>query len=322
MPITCIYGLPGKGKSQFSLFYAILLANKYKKSIVANFSINHDALISYCQKMGYQDLLDRLAWGESSIYYCDMEQDNILDSILSIPNSINIIDEAGAYIRARGSTTSTPKKFLKDLTQVRHQKQYALFISQSDKQIDSAIKVLADEIIHCSGISIYDSKIDAPRLQLKTVRRFTPDKYEIFASNPRIQGNPLKAYLSANKNWVGFPTAADNYLFSIYDSFGLIHDDKIGKDGRGRKHLGAASVPASPSFYCYPIPQSCKVDSKIETFLFKFLPAEYTPLVNNSKRVWNKYFVHHRNYNEHRLCLVLAVPLLLLLLPGLLRVIF
>jgi hypothetical protein len=245
MPITLIYGLPGRNKSHFGTYYALALAEKYHKSLVLSYQLHPDNLIRYCQNMGYEWLLKSMS-EKKTVYFCDIEEHK--EEFLTIPDSICVCDESSWAFPARGSGAVGIKQsnFLKDLTQVRHRRQYVIFIAQSQEQIDLAIKVLAEEVIQCNGISFYDPQIGSQRLQYKIVRRFSPDKFASWSTNPRLRGNPIKTHLMANKSWLSFLTVSDFKLFGVYSSFALLHAGRqIFPDSKIQYVINSA--PVSPS---------------------------------------------------------------------------
>lgn len=229
MPCITIYGKMGSNKSLFATRYAIFLANKFKKKyIISNYPLNLKELYNYCYRQRFDWCCKRLRKG-NFIYYLDfsIEGGKIgLDNILSKDNSIVLFDETALYLPARGSSHSTTKtsQFHKELTQIRHRKNYLIAIAQNHQQIDSMVRNLAEEIFHCSGFTAYDNRLEAPRLMYKTVHRFAPDNYDVWVSNPKNRKNPIKTRLLRNKDYSGNLTRADIDLFKVFSSFGLVHE--------------------------------------------------------------------------------------------------
>lgn len=217
MGISAVYGLPGKGKSSFQVFYGLFLAEKYQKKLVSNFLFNPIRLAYYCKLMGYTWLFANLHKG--IIYYISC--DDSLDKILSIKDCVVLLDEAGIYLPARGFA-STPKSLLKDFCQVRHDSQYLIYSSQSERQVDIALRNLTEEVFWCNGISLWDANLRNEKLISKTVRRFTCDAFEQFLSDPKLRKNPIKVRMLSNKSWTGLLKASDKYIFELYDSFGRL----------------------------------------------------------------------------------------------------
>ena len=345
MPITCVYGLPGRNKTHFSCYYAFSIANKFKKSIVANFLFHPDNLIQYCSWMGYQWLLDRLKSQEPTIYYCPMETKEDIAKLLSVPNSVVICDEAGGYFPARNSMHNTPAEFIKDITQVRHRKQYFIAITQSENLLDSAIRLLADEVIYCNGISLYDQKLEAPRLIYKVVRRFTPDKFASWFSNPRLRGNPIKTMMMANKSWTGQLSWADYFLFKVYPSFYLVHEqfqmiqdnsyfpDSVTRySNQQATRTGASAIAPRPRVIVdasdlifasskqqikdnnislsYILPSHLKTLSLRSSFyqrIFTSLPAEFLPIIEKFSKPSKRLFYFNHKYLSHKIYLCLFI---------------
>lgn len=237
MSVTTIYGKPGSNKSHFSIFYALLITNKFKKKyLVCNFPLHPEHLLKYCLAMGQYWNVNNLI-----IRYIDLESGG-MDYILSSDDSVIIFDESALYTTARGSGSVSTKtsKFLKELTQVRHRKNILLSVSQNPQQIDSSIKNLCQEVVYCEGISTYCPELKTQKLQYRSVRTFLPENFEIWYGNPRLRKNPIKSKMLCKKFFGGFLKISDAQIFNIYSSFALVHesgqninfsDSKIQYDG-------------------------------------------------------------------------------------------
>lgn len=282
MGVSCVYGLPGKNKSHFATFYAIYLANKYEKPLVTNYILNPTKLAAYCKFMNYRWLFDNLNNGKT-IYYVSLDKD--LSLLLSVPNAVVVCDEAAIYFPARGSTHNTPKKVLADLVQVRHKSQYLILIAQAELQIDSAIRALCEEIFWCNGVSIWSQKLKNQQLIYKVVRRFMPESFQQFMSDPKLRKNPLKVKLLSSKSWTGFPTCADSFLFSVYNSFNTIQSEDVKTVSRSLLHYSLPkpkivfpipknSEPLPPPSVVGFNPYSFHRYSKITSILFKKIPPQ------------------------------------------------
>lgn len=223
MGISAVYGLPGKGKTSFQVFYGLHLAEKYHKKLVSNFAFNPIGLARYCKLMNYQWLFNNLEKGIIFYISCD----DALEDIMSIKDSVILLDEGAIYLPSRGSTYSTPKKLLKDFCQVRHDSQYLIYSAQNEKQVDVALRNLTEEIFWCNGTSVWDDKLRNERLISKTVRRFTVDTFEQFMSDAKLRKNPLKCKLLANKSWTGLLSCSDKYVFSLYSSFARLEGQQL-----------------------------------------------------------------------------------------------
>jgi len=230
MGISAIYGKPGKGKSHFATFYGIYLANLYEKKLVSNFFFDPDKLALYCKLMGYSWLAENLNNG--IIYYIDCEKS--LSDILSIKDSIVLLDEAAIFLPSRGSSHSTPKQVIKDLVQVRHDSQYLIYLCQNETQVDSFLRNLTEEIFHCNGQSKWCKKLRNQRLFWKTVHLFPPDHYAQWIADPKLRKNPFKTRILATKSWTGMLTVSDLLLFQVYDSFNRLENQHL-QLGRGDK---------------------------------------------------------------------------------------
>lgn len=218
MGIAAVYGKPGKGKSSFATYYGLYLANRYRKCLVSNFLFNPIKVAHYCKLMGFSWLLENIDKG--IIHFIPSDSD--LTSILSIPDSVVLLDEAAIWLPARGSTQNTPKELLKDLCQIRHESQYLLYIAQSETQVDSALRNLCEIVYWCNGTSVWCDKLRNEKLLFKTIHQFTTDCYQQYMSDPKLRKNPIKTKILATKTWSGFLTASDKFVFELYDSFNRV----------------------------------------------------------------------------------------------------
>lgn len=148
MGISAIFGLPGRGKSLFSTYFGLLLCEKYKRKLVTNFPLKLKSLADYCRYMGLRWVSQNLT--NNLIYYIPVDRN--VAHIMAVKNSIIIFDEAGVYLPARGATYNTHRELLDGLCQVRHDAQHLIYIAQSDKQVDIAIRNLTEDIFYCDGM--------------------------------------------------------------------------------------------------------------------------------------------------------------------------
>lgn len=280
MPASMIFGKMGSNKTHFATFYAIFLANKLHKRIVLNYLLHPDNLMKYCSKMRYEWLVEALSKRQPVVYYCDIENGG-LDYLLSIEDSVIAFDEVALYVPSRGSGSVTTKtsRFHKDLTQIRHRHNYLIVIAQNHQQIDSSIKNLAEETFHCAGLTFYDEKLKSQKLWFKIVNRFVPDNYEVWVGNPRLRRNPIKTKIMSNKSFSGILTLADIDLFSVYQSFGLVHEISISQAFLNSKvtYYKEPNLKKTDTFtwsYILPIEQK-PISSKLVNFFYAKVPSSY-----------------------------------------------
>lgn len=313
MGISAIYGKPGKGKSHFATFYGIYLANFYEKKLVSNFFFDEERLALYCKLMGYRWLLDNL--GKGIVFYIDC--DKALSDILSIKDSIVLLDEAAIFLPARGSANNTPKQVIKDLVQVRHDSQYLIYLCQNENQVDSFLRNLTEEIFHCNGQSKWSRKLRNQELFWKTVHLFPPDHYAQWIADPKLRKNPIKTRLLATKSWTGMLTAADMLLFQVYDSFNRLEAQHLAL-GLGFHRLSYQVLPQN-KFPCIvgKTPYGFHRLSWLVAFLFPRIPDAVLPLkdvLNLEERLTK--FIEKRvpsklNRFERRIVIGAAIALIL-----------
>jgi hypothetical protein len=275
MGISAIYGKPGKGKSHFATFYGIYLANFYEKKLVSNFFFDPERLALYCKLMGYRWLLEHLNAG--IIYYIDCDRN--LSDILSIKDSIVLLDEAAIFLPARGSANNTPKQVIKDLVQVRHDSQYLIYLCQNESQVDSFLRNLTEEIFHCNGQSKWSRKLRNQELFWKTVHLFPPDHYQQWVSDPKLRKNPIKTRILATKSWTGMLSISDMLLFQVYDSFNRLEAQhlELGQDSDRALAYRETLYSAFPTI-TGDIPHRFHRLSWLIAFLFPQIPDAALPL--------------------------------------------
>ena len=223
MGISAIFGLPGRGKSLFSTYFGLTLSEKYKRKLVTNFPLKLEPLADYCRYMGLKWVSENLS--NDLIYY--IRTDKNVAHIMAVKNSIILFDEAGVYLPARGATYNTPRELLDGLCQVRHDGQHLIYIAQSDKQVDIAIRNLTEDVFQCDGIIQFSQALGNDELVWKNVYRFNPDGYAVYLGDPKVRKNPLKCRILANKTWQGPLSCLDSFSFTIYDSFKRLSEQSI-----------------------------------------------------------------------------------------------
>lgn len=224
MSVIQIFGKMGSCKTHFATFYALHMANKYRKKIVSSYLFHPDSLLRYCRYMRYHWLLENLSRQEPLIYFCDIEKGGI-DYLLSVDKSVIIFDESSLYTPSRQSGSKTTKNsiFHKELTQIRHRKNHLLVIAQDPSQIDLSIKKLSEEVVFCASLCPED-KYGVKKMIYKKVHLFYPDDFEIWFSNARLRRSPVKTSIMRKKCFSGLLKQCDIELFSVYPSFDLVHE--------------------------------------------------------------------------------------------------
>lgn len=276
MPISLVYGKPGTGKSQFSLWYALKYAEAHDKSLITNFLLNPLGLLQYCKIANLPKLEYRIRSGDSRIYYQPLNDS--IDDLLLYPDSIIICDEAAIYFPSRGSTYKTPQKVLSDLVQVRHQNQHLFLLCQSESQIDSQLRALADEVFLCDGSYNFDGR-GKQRLIARKIMYFLPDQYDNWKTKPQIKKNPLKSRFACTKQFGGYLSIKDIYLFSCYNSFNLIHSESEASIKKNTLypsyvlHSGSTHYSVDGSTCSVPHLVLGLQGAKTLSKLFDFLPA-------------------------------------------------
>jgi hypothetical protein len=88
MPVTGVYGLPGRGKSLWMLQWGLKLAEKYQLRVVTNFQLDPVQLAYYLKINDFKWLLDNMPRG---VFYYVSSNKNFAQ-FLQIPNAVILLD--------------------------------------------------------------------------------------------------------------------------------------------------------------------------------------------------------------------------------------
>jgi hypothetical protein len=105
MPVTAIYGLPGRGKSLLMLQRGLKLAEKYRLRLVTNFQLDPVQLAYYCKINNFKWLLENMPKG---IFYYVSSNKNFAQ-FLQIQDAVILLDEMGLYAPSCQSWTFPQK---------------------------------------------------------------------------------------------------------------------------------------------------------------------------------------------------------------------
>ena len=290
--ISAVHGYPGSGKSRFAIWYCLELAEKYQKRIVANFPFNLPNLAKYCRLMNYRWLVENLD-RKIIIYVPTLGNKEDIISFFAFPDSILLWDEVAKDLPSRGSTYNTPRKVIEALVEIRHERQYLIYISQNDKQIDSQLRNLTEEYYHCIGILTYSRQLRSEQMVMKTVHRFLPDNYQVYLGDPKVRRNPIKVKILAAKSWRGFLNGCDVLLFDLYESLKKLESQSVGssnfplayaKTSKGKFYVAVGRNPYN-KFHSY---------QKYVTWFLTKLPSKFLPWVLKL----DKYFCKYPRFNS------------------------
>jgi hypothetical protein len=208
-----IYGLPRRGKTLFMIQYALILADKYQKKIVANFPFKPDHLCQLAKMMNLNWVVDNFSNG--IIYY--ISPNLAFEEILSVPDSLVLIDEVALYCPRREG--GTPKGIKDALAMSGKLSQYVIFSCQFPNQVDEGIKDFVQTIFYADGYSVWSPKLRNEVLVNKSVRQFTIENFKVWWADPKLRRNPIKSKILTTKSWGGFLNCIDGFTFQAYDSF-------------------------------------------------------------------------------------------------------
>lgn len=243
MTITGISGAIGSGKSLKQLAYGLEQCNQKKRQLVTNFNLNILEVRRYSKmrKMGWLS------------YMCDrglitiIDAANNLGEIMSRPNSIVLLDEAGIFLNSR-EFSKTPKKLLADLCQSRKDGIDLTWASQFDEQVDRQFRLLTQYWIHCSGWSKWDKQLNRPRLYLKNYHYFRAADFERWNHSARAKSSYLKTrFAFAFQTETKFVNKHDKQLFNCFDSFTRL--DKQAASARKASFDSFLYCQLTPEYY-------------------------------------------------------------------------
>lgn len=223
MTITAIFGPIGAGKSWLQLEYALRTCEKKKKKLVSNFFLNLDALYRYCCIRNYRYIISEVI-DKCGIIYINSNQS--LASLLSIPQSVVCLDEAGVFLNSR-QFQSTPKQLLNDLCQSRKDGVDLIYAAQFTKQVDAQIRSLTQFVYHCKGNTIYNYREGRPELVIKNFHLFEAEVYDQWITS-RHRNNPIKTrFAFACESQTGALSIADKQLFKCFQSLSRLDKQRI-----------------------------------------------------------------------------------------------
>jgi hypothetical protein len=224
MPVTAIYGLPGRGKSLLMLQRGLKLAEKYRLRLVTNFQLDPVQLAYYCKINNFKWLLENMPKG---IFYYVSSNKNFAQ-FLQIQDAVILLDEMGLYAPSCQSWT-LPAEAHNAVANNRKRLQHIIYAAQYPTQVHSSIHKICSEVLYAEGVAVWSDKLRNDRLLFKDVHLFKPAEFEVWHGNPRLRKNPIKSMVLAEKHWKGVISADDAQTFRVYDSFGLLEkqDEKV-----------------------------------------------------------------------------------------------
>jgi hypothetical protein len=224
MPVTAIYGLPGRGKSLLMLQRGLKLAEKYRLRLVTNFQLDPVQLAYYCKINNFKWLFENMPKG---IFYYVSSNKNFAQ-FLQIQDAVILLDEMGLYAPSCQSWT-LPAEAHNAVANNRKRLQHVIYAAQYPTQVHTSIHKICSEVLYAEGVAVWSDKLRNDRLLFKDVHLFKPAEFEVWHGNPRLRKNPIKSMVLAEKHWKGVISADDAQTFRVYDSFGLLEkqDEKV-----------------------------------------------------------------------------------------------
>lgn len=203
-------GSQGYGKSLAINEIGLYFANRYNRSVAANFPFNVNALWEYLVYRKYWNLCKALQ--EGRFFYFPPDQ---LVGLLSVRNSEIFLDEAAHQIGSRHHHQNNDNLITK-LSQVRKKKSDLLYAAQDWKSVDPELRRQTHYVINCEGALIPDLE-GYPKLVAKDVSWHLAKKYEHWY-NSANRDKFIFRKKHQEKRWTKPVNCGDLLLFELYDS--------------------------------------------------------------------------------------------------------
>lgn len=215
MTITAFTGKIRSGKSLGQLAYALDQCNFKRRTLVTNFQIDIKEAIKYCALKKYYWLGFQLQRGQYTIVDATVD----LNKILSYPETVVCLDEAGIFLNAR-SWASTSKNLLYDLCQSGKDGIDLIYTCQFLDQVDSQMRALTQYYIHACGTTVWSSSLRRPRLVWKKYFYFDAEDYAAWDKDTKNKRNHIKTQFQyAFRTSQGLLNDSDIQLFKCFRSF-------------------------------------------------------------------------------------------------------
>jgi hypothetical protein len=200
--LQLIVGEFGSGKSLLLWERGLAIAEKYRKSVVANFDFDKKALLEYCKLKKYKWIPELVRYHR--IHTIPIQESSQLPLLLERRDTVVLLDEAGIFLHAQ-YWKSVPRGFNAALVQCRKDGIFFLIACHFLDQVDKQIRENAQYFIECRGMSVYDKNLKNDRLLFRWRHEFLPARYHYWLSMPQAQSNPLRTFLMSNFNYLPTP---------------------------------------------------------------------------------------------------------------------
>ena len=213
MTITAFTGKIRSGKSLGQLHHALRECNLKRRTLVTNFNLDVSALIKYCAMAKYSWLGHHIGRGQYYIFDANTK----LSEILSIPESVVCLDEAGIFLNAR-NWQSTSKQLLVDLCQSGKDGVDLIYTAQFLEQVDSQFRQLTQYYVHAAGFTKWSRSLRRPALVWKRYFYFDAEDYLTWSSSSFRSNYFATRFKYSFLTVEGFLSPLDKQAFACFSS--------------------------------------------------------------------------------------------------------
>lgn len=176
-----ITGRFGSGKTLHAMELAIEFANRTRKPIITNFSVDASALRAYAKVMGFY-------WVANCSRILRVELFEDINEIWRYRHSVFVFDEAGIFVNSRSWKTLS-KEFLRNLFQIRHLNIHLICVFQNPMQVDKQLRENIQHWVVCKSTSFYSNELKAPRIVSRFCYHYDEAKFNRLLEDTRARGN-------------------------------------------------------------------------------------------------------------------------------------
>lgn len=212
-----VVGQFGAGKSLKMVEVGLAIANRYKKPLIANFPLNEKACRDYCRSMGFHWFA---ACGRVKNFELDVSNANSLMKLFDFRRSVVLFDEAGIFANSR-RWDKLPPTFAQKLFQIRSLNIHMLLAFQFVDQIDKNFRETIQYWIWCKGLTVYDARLQAPRLHLRFAYYYKLEQFQMLCEDPELRSKALTPWRMAQRVEYSIPPLND-FLAELHNFKKLI----------------------------------------------------------------------------------------------------
>ena len=199
--LFAVVGPFGSGKSLYAVERAIGFCNKFKKSLITNFPIDHSVAREYALARGYR-------WFSANCRIIEIhiapDKPEDLMKLWAYKNSVVVFDEAGVNVNSR-FWSLMPKAFLQKLFQLRHLNIHMFLVFQFEKQIDTQFRSVIQYWLRCNSLSAYSPSLGLPKIYARFVYAYKVEKYNVLSQDSKKSAHLIWPWFMAEFVYWRFP---------------------------------------------------------------------------------------------------------------------